>query len=163
MSKHRIQIFSILLVSALAVWPLGLVPAQEASQKTLEPPAPAYHSSPPREPLPQTLDPLEFSNDHSVFVAYSLAAKIKPLLYQVPCYCGCGARHGHNSLLDCFTGTHGVKCHMCQKEVLFCFAEEKKHKSPDEIRKELADGNAWNLDLAREVEPLYLRLKQQTK
>lgn len=128
----------------------------EETHKALELP---YHASPPHVPLSATLDAVQFDGDHSAFVAYRLAAKTKPILYQVPCYCGCGTQHDHKSLLDCFTGTHGVKCHACQKEVIFCFTESKKGKSAMEIRQGLAAGEAWKLNLSQEVERLYPELR----
>jgi hypothetical protein len=96
-----------------------------------------YHDRRSVEPLPATLDPNEFQENHSAFVAYSLAARVPGLLYQMPCFCGCDRTQAHRSLLDCFVGRHGGICLLCQKEVLFCFAQDKTGKTPVQIREAL--------------------------
>src|SRR5262249_20820 len=84
-------------------------------------PEPGYHRSIPTKPLPPTLDPEQFRGDRNAFAAYTLAGQAKAVLYQVPCLCPCQKLAGHQSLLDCFVGRHGVHCHICQKEAVFCF------------------------------------------
>src|SRR5260370_23476186 len=83
---------------------LRLNAKQAAAQS--EEPVPAYHAQPPGEALPETLDPAQFDNP-VVKNSYALAAKVKKVLYQQPCYCHCDRAHGHTSLLNCFTTTHG--------------------------------------------------------
>ena len=105
----------------------------------------AYHANPPTGPLPVTIDPSELRGNRKAFVIYSVAAQIRELMYQVPCYCGCDEIRGHESLLDCFTTRHGITCGLCQKEALFCYLE-RTAKTPAEIREALATGKA-NVDL----------------
>jgi hypothetical protein len=109
----------------------------------------AYHNNPPTEPLPATLDPAQFASDRGAFVAYRVAAEERELLYQVPCYCPCDRKYGHKSLLDCFTTKHGSLCLECQKEAVFCYLQRNNRKNPEEIRKDIAAGKAWDLDLSR--------------
>jgi len=52
------------------------------------------------------MDPALFT-EPIVQNAYAVAAKIKNILYQQPCYCHCDRSHGHTSLLDCFASKHG--------------------------------------------------------
>jgi len=74
-----------------------------------EEPVPAFHNEPPQGPLPGTVSPTEFS-DVVVQNAYILAARVKRILYQQPCYCHCDRSQGHKSLLDCFASKHGAEC-----------------------------------------------------
>ncbi|SRR5579872_1289598 len=122
---------------------LTAAPSQQTSG------SPAFHDHAPREPLPDTLDPISFKDNRNAFVAYTLASRVKSILYQVPCYCGCDREKGHSSLLDCFTGNHGIRCHMCQREVIFCYLRDKHGTSVSEIRKDLASGRASRLNLEK--------------
>jgi hypothetical protein len=79
---------------------------------------------------------------------YTLAAKVKPVLYQEPCYCGCDKEVGHKSLLDCFTDYHGAHCILCKKEAAFTYSESQQGKSAAEIRKEIMDGKWKEVNLA---------------
>jgi Protein of unknown function with PCYCGC motif len=123
----------------------------------------AYHDHPPSEPLPATLDPAQFHDDHAAFVSYTLAARIADTLYQVPCYCPCRKGLGHESLLDCYTSKHGVRCPTCQREVLFCFLQHKKGKTPAQIREAMAKGKAAKLDLPKYIDHLYSKIQDGRK
>ncbi len=123
----------------------------------------AYHDHPPQEPLPPTLDPEAYRENHAAFVSYKLAAAIKNTLYQVPCYCPCRRGLGHQSLLDCYTSKHGELCPTCQREVLFCYLQQKKGKSPAEIRDAMAKGKAAKLNLAKTVDRLYQEIQRAGK
>ena len=81
--------------------------ARSAAQQNsaADEPVPAYHTQLPPGELPQTMDPAEFDNP-VVKNSYALAAKVKKVLYQQPCYCHCDRSAGHGSLLDCFTSKH---------------------------------------------------------
>jgi hypothetical protein len=117
-----------------------------------------FHDQPSADRLPATLDPAQFQDNRGALVAYTLAGQIEQTLYQVPCYCGCDKEQGHRSLLDCFTGKHGTLCHICQKEVIFCFLAQKKGKSAAQIRTAMAKGNAAKLDLNKYVKRLYAQM-----
>ncbi len=121
----------------------------------------AYHKDAPKGPLPATLDPqavvnqlLQPKDAPTVIVIYSVAAKIKDALYQVPCYCGCDKSGGHESLLDCFTTFHGVGCGTCQMEVIYVFEQVKGGKKPTEIRDAMERGE-WGGDVADYVQKHY--------
>lgn len=115
----------------------------------------AYHDHPSTEPLPETLDPSQFASNHVAFVVYRVAAQIKQTLFQVPCYCPCDRRQGHTSLLDCYRDRHGVACPTCQKELLFCFRELQKAKTPAQIREAIERGKAWKIDVAKSAQRIY--------
>lgn len=120
----------------------------------------AYHNAPPTEPLPMTLDPAPFANNRSAFVAYSLARKIREVLYQVPCYCGCDRFSDHKSLLDCFTTKHGVGCHICQRGVIFAREQARTGKTAAEIREAMERGGLGGFDRDKYVDDHYDEYKQ---
>lgn len=153
------------VVSLLSILTAGALLATAYPASRTEMPAPqeahryAYHDHPSSQPLPDTLDAAQFEGDHMAFVCYSLAHQIRQVLYQVPCHCPCDKKLGHESLLDCYVGKHGVGCPTCQKELLFCFLQSQKGKSPAQIRDAIAKGKAWKLDLVKYTERLYLQLQ----
>ena len=156
---------AVIFLIAITGFGFGLAYAQNASQtdgksaaqtKTQPTDIPAYHSSASKEPLPETLDPSQFSDLQTQNV-YALAAKVKSVLYQQPCYCpligGQGSsrsdkEHGHTSLLSCYTDRHASVCALCQKEAVFSYSESKKGKTAAEIRKEIIDGKWKDVDLS---------------
>jgi Protein of unknown function with PCYCGC motif len=115
----------------------------------------AYHNQAPTAPLPPTLEPNLFSENKAAFVAYSIAGKIRELLYQEPCYCGCDRAVGHESLLDCYTGRHGVTCGKCQIEVFFIYEASKRGLNAAQIRTEMEQGDVWKLKLNEYVNAHY--------
>jgi hypothetical protein len=108
---------------------------------------PAFHAEPPKDPLPDTLDPAQFLDAQTRNI-FMLAAKVKPILYQQPCYCGCDKEVGHKSLLDCFTDFHGAHCVLCKKEAVFTYTESQQGKTAAEIRKEIIDGKWKQVELS---------------
>jgi Protein of unknown function with PCYCGC motif len=114
-----------------------------------------YHDHLPAQELPVTLGPAEFKENRSAFAAYTLAAGIKTILYQVPCYCGCDKERGHESLLDCFTSRHGVHCPICQKEVFYCDEQATKRHTAAWIREQLEKGKSDQVDLAKSLHRFY--------
>src|ERR1700731_1468364 len=77
--------------------------SKEHSPTSTSPRDSPYHRHPPTGPLPVTIDPAKFEDNRRAYVAYSIAAQIKELLYQEPCFCHCRKFEGHKSLLDCYT------------------------------------------------------------
>lgn len=107
----------------------------------------SYHRHPPKGPLPVTLDPERFKENPPAYVAYSLAARIKAVLYQEPCFCRCSATRGHRSLLDCYTDDHASVCPICQVEAIFAFKEHQCGKSPRQIRKAMLRGELTRMNV----------------
>lgn len=101
---------------------------------------PSYHAYALKPPYPATLDPKRFPDALNRNV-YALAAKIRPVLYQQPCYCYCDRHEGHKSLLDCFVGTHGAECDICQKEAVLSYQLTQKGKTPAQIRAAIVHGD----------------------
>lgn len=122
--------------------------AQQSTDATPKATIPAYHAGPPKGPLPETMSPSEFSDPLSQNL-YRMASnpKLKRILYQEPCYCGCDKHAGHTSLLDCYVDRHGAGCDVCRKEMVFANDEMHKGKTAAQIRKEIVDGDWTSVDL----------------
>jgi hypothetical protein len=97
--------------------------------------------------LPITLDPSQFAGDKVAFVAYSVAEKIRALLYQEPCYCECDLLAGHESLLDCYTSRHARGCEKCQAEAFFIYEQSSLGKNADQIRRAMDNGDYRKIDV----------------
>lgn len=113
---------------------------------------PAYHATPPKAPLPDTLDPKIFTDAPNQNI-YALAAKEKAVLYQQPCYCRCDKHAGHKSLLDCYMDRHGSVCDVCKKEAVFVYQQSKLGKTPAQIRAAIIQGKWKDADLAQYSTP----------
>ncbi len=107
---------------------------------------PAYHKNPPKGALPETQDPKQFPDAVNQNV-YALAAKIKKVLYQQPCYCMCDHEYGHQSLLDCYVSTHAAVCSTCRMEAVYAYEQSQKGKSAAEIRKGIINGDWRKVDM----------------
>jgi hypothetical protein len=107
---------------------------------------PSYHAYALKPPMPATMDPKMFPDTLNRNV-YALAAKIKPVLYQQPCYCYCDRSVGHKSLLDCYASEHGSQCDICQKEAVLAYQLTQKGKTPEQIRAAIIRGDWKSVDL----------------
>jgi hypothetical protein len=141
---------------------LALVPQQAASklaqdatspQSAADEAVPAFHAQAPREELPATMDP-ELFTDPVVQHAYAVAARIKKVLYQQPCYCHCDRSQGHKSLLDCFASKHGSGCGTCIYEDFYAFEQSGKGKSAAQIRAGIVKGEWKSVDATKYKQPL---------
>lgn len=101
---------------------------------------PAHHTAPSKEPLPNTLDSAQFK-DGLTQNSYAMAARIKPVLYEQPCYCFCDRTDSHTSLLDCFVGTHATTCNICRMEGIYAYEQTQKGQTPEQIRKAIIRGD----------------------
>lgn len=114
---------------------------------------PAHHESAPTGALPETLSPTLFS-EAVAQNAYNLAARIKKVLYQQPCYCHCDRNQGHASLLDCFAGQHAAECGVCVNELFYSYEQTRKGKTPAQIREGIERGEWHKVDLKKYSTPL---------
>lgn len=128
----------------------GAAQMQDRMQMDMSGPAdsgiPSYHAYALKPPFPKTLDPKQFPDALNRNV-YAVAATIKPVLFQQPCYCYCDRHAGHKSLLDCYATTHGSECDICQKEAVFAYQQTRKGKTPAQIRAEIIDGDWKSVNL----------------
>jgi hypothetical protein len=111
-------------------------------------PVPAHHTQAPADALPETMDQARFENP-VVKNAYALAAKVKKVLYQEPCYCHCDRSQGHGSLLDCFTSAHGSMCNICIGEAFYSYEQTRKGKTPAQIRAGIQSGEWQKVDTTK--------------
>jgi hypothetical protein len=135
---------------------MGVAIAPRASSRQSqgsEEPVPAFHNEAPTGQLPETLGPSLFSNV-VVQNAYALAARVKKVLYQQPCYCHCDRSQGHKSLLDCFTSTHGSGCGVCMREAIYSYEQSKKGKTAAQIRQGIERGEWQQVDMSKYQTPV---------
>lgn len=160
MRNKRVVVSDIMCVSLavmFALVPVGatshLARAQSVSQNGHEEPVPAFHSEVPQGALPATMDPTLFTNI-VIQNAYSVAARVKKVLYQQPCYCRCDRSQGHGSLLDCFASKHASGCEICVREGLYAYEQTHKGRSSAQIREGVERGEWRQVDLSKYQAPL---------
>jgi hypothetical protein len=118
-----------------------------------EEPVPAFHNQPPQGQLPGTVSPTEFS-DVVVQNAYILAARVKRILYQQPCYCHCDRSQGHESLLDCFASKHGAACGVCMREAIYSYEQSRQGRTAGQIRAGIERGEWQQVDMTKYQTPV---------
>jgi hypothetical protein len=146
--KRAVVCGAVLFGVALGLAALPQHAASNASQAPNDEPVPAFHSEVPKGPLPATMDPAEFSG---VLVqnAYTLASRVKRVLYQQPCYCHCDRSQGHGSLLDCFASKHAAECGVCIREGLYSYEQSRKGKTAAQIREGIERGEWQQVDVSK--------------
>jgi hypothetical protein len=148
-AKRTLICGTILVLCALAYI---LVPSRaaftSAAQAESQEAVPAFHTEVPKGAMPATLDPAQFS-DILVQNAYTLAARVKRVLYQQPCYCHCDRSQGHGSLLDCYTGKHAAECGVCLREAFYSYEQSRKGKSAAQIRDGIEKGEWRTIDISK--------------
>jgi hypothetical protein len=156
-----IQKCSALFVLIACALGLLMVPQQSISSASHPSPlgepqsatdVPAFHNEAPAGALPATMSPDNFS-DPVVQNAYALAAHVKKVLYQQPCYCRCDRSQGHESLLDCFVSKHGAGCETCVREDLYSYEQTHKGKTPTQIRAGIIQGEWQSVDISKYQTP----------
>jgi hypothetical protein len=130
---------------------LAVIPQRAASRSAQAPsaePVPAFHTEVPKGPLPATMNPSEFSG---VLVqnAYTLASRVRRVLYQQPCYCHCDRSQGHGSLLDCFVSKHAAECGVCLREGFYSYEQSRKGKTAAQIREDIERGEWQQVDISK--------------
>jgi hypothetical protein len=135
-------------ISSAALIGFGIGTAYVNAQSSAAEDVPAFHANPPSAPLPATLDPKLFPDAQTQSI-YALAAKVKPVLYQQPCYCHCDRHVGHTSLLDCYVDRHGSVCDVCKKEAVYAYEQSKQGKTAAQIRAAIIQGKWKEADLSK--------------
>jgi hypothetical protein len=141
---------------------LGSASGPHGDKRDSKPPQSPYHKHPPKDPVPRTLEPETVKQLPAAYVAYRIAAQIPEVLYQEPCFCPCRRLEGHQSLLDCYVGTHGRKCAVCQLLAIFAFEQHKLGKSPKQIRKGMFRNKWLETDLQNYIHD-YLSAERATE
>lgn len=161
MRGKRAILCGVILLSLAAV--LVVIPQRAASrlpagvagaaQSANDEPVPAFHSEIPKGSLPETMSPTLFT-DVVVRNAYTIAAKVKKVLYQQPCYCHCDRSQGHGSLLDCFASKHAAGCQICIREDFYAYEQSRKGKTGAQIRLGIEHGEWEQVDISKYQTPL---------
>jgi hypothetical protein len=157
------MVLGFLILASLGLAQLSpvLLPTVDAAGGQMKMPAdnegtPSYHSYVLLAPYPPTVNPNQFY-DALVQNAYRMAAKVKPVLFQQPCYCRCDLNNGHKSLLDCYGGTHASVCDVCLKEGIFAYEQTNKGKTPAQIRAAILHGDWQAVNLQNYSKPMTVR------
>ena len=151
-TKSRIISGAILFGVALGIT-IAAPHAASRQAQSAEEPVPAFHNEAPKGQLPETLGPAQFTNV-VVQNAYNLAARVKRILYQQPCYCHCDRSQGHGSLLDCFAGKHASVCEICIREGLYSYEQSHKGKTAAQIRAGIERGEWRDVDVSKYGAPI---------
>lgn len=138
----------LLVLPQFAASPSQQTGAMQHSAASPDESIPAFHAKAPQGALPPTMAPGLFS-DIRTFNAYSLAARIKKVLYQEPCYCRCDRSQGHGSLLDCYVSRHAAECDVCQMEDFYSYEHTRKGKTPAQIRDGIIRGEWQHVDTSK--------------
>jgi hypothetical protein len=145
-SRKILAVFGTIALAGVAL--LAIPRGAESRAAQGSEPTPAYHSQAPQGALPQTLDPASFNN-LVVQNAYAVAAKVKRVLCQQPCFCHCDRSIGHESLLDCYVGKHASVCDVCMKEAFYAYEQTMKKKTPAQIRDGILHGEWQQVDVSK--------------
>src|SRR5260221_11182832 len=151
-AKSRIICCAILCGAALGMAFAAPLAASDVAQ-AVEESVLAFHNEAPQGQLPDTLSPSQFT-DVAVQNAYVLAARVKKILYQQPCYCHCDRSQGHTSLLDCFASKHGSNCGVCMREAIYSYEQSHKGKTAAQIRTGIERGEWREVDMSKYATPL---------
>jgi hypothetical protein len=148
---NRLGITAAAIVLVSSVFFIGDAARAQFGGITLD--VPAYHSAPPTTKLGATLPPGDFPNDPTAQRSYAAAAKIKPLLYQLPCYCHCDREMGHTSLFSCFQDRHASVCGTCKMELYYAYTESRKGRTAQDIRVGIMRGDWTKVDMSKWAAP----------
>lgn len=134
----------------LVTWAHSASPRQNSALE----PVPAYHAAPPKGRLAPTLPPKDFPNDPVAQHAYAAAARMEPILYQLPCYCHCDKEMGHTSLLSCYQDRHASECAVCKMEAYYAYQMSRRGETAKQIRAGIIRGAWQKVNLSNWQKPL---------
>lgn len=113
-----------------------------------------YHQTARSRQLGPTLPFSDFPNDPLAQHAYAAAAKIEPLLNQLPSTCTSARPKDRASLLKCFQNRQASRCPTCQREAYYAYQESRNGKNARQIRKGILKGAWKSVNLSRWKQPL---------
>jgi hypothetical protein len=140
----------------LAVLLAGITVASYAQWSNPANDVPAYHPSAPLKvsALPPILSGAQLTGENFRYPwqvhVYQKSAKVRNVLYQLPCNCRCDRALGHTSLRSCFEGLHGTECSTCAKEGIYAYQQTKLGKTPAQIRAGIARHEYESIDLNKQ-------------
>lgn len=130
--KFSLALGALVLIQLLPAPQLELLPC--ASAETAKDKVAASG----KEELAPVLDPGTFVG--LAQMGYAAAKGCPQVIAHIFCYCGCDITDNHKSLLDCFTGLHGVDCHICQEEALQALRQYRNGDSLAVIQQSIDEG-----------------------
>lgn len=122
-------------------------------------PAPTARPAGSATGLAPTLPATDFPDNPVAQHAYATAAKIEPLLNQLPSECG-KTQIGHATLLNCFQNRQASQCKACQKEDYYAYRESREGDSTRQIRRQILQGAWKNVHLSRWKTPLLVKIAE---
>jgi hypothetical protein len=84
---------------------------------------------------PPVMDPSRYFG--AAAMGYAAAKAAPEVMAKLFCYCGCDETDSHNALIDCFTGNHGMDCHICQEEAVLALRMYRDGATMTEIQKRI--------------------------
>lgn len=129
-----VGVAGVIFAAAACAAPAGKPKADKAGPE----PAPAAATHAPANSAltyngPPVMDPSLASG--MAAVGYASAKAAPEVMAKLFCYCGCDMTDNHSSLVDCFTGNHGMDCHICQEEAVIGLRMYRDGASIQEIQK----------------------------
>ncbi len=109
-----------------------------ASAGTASSPAATQTAADSDENLPPVLPSEQFLG--AAAMGYAAAKNCPKVCHHLFCYCGCDITDNHKSLLDCFTGYHGVDCHICQEEAMLALRMSRNDEPLASIQRAIDEG-----------------------
>jgi hypothetical protein len=103
--------------------------------------------------LAPTLPPRDFSGNPVAEHAYAAAARIEPLLRQLPSYCGHG-KSSRTNLLSLYQTRNASACNVSLKETFYAFQQSREGKTVSQIRRGIIHGNWRHVNLSKWRAPL---------
>ena len=120
-------------------------------------PAPSVGTAPSASGLSPTLPASDFPDNPVAQHAYATAAKIEPLLNQLPSECGKNET-GSATLLNCFQDRKASDCNACQKEDYYAYHESRAGDSVHQIRQGILQGAWKSIHLGSWKTPLIVKI-----
>ena len=119
----RISRFFLVIALSVCMLPLFGLATQADQSGPPGPPGPSAPKANPAKDVPEKEEPLQPVLPPEQFfgpaaMGYAAAKGCPHVCHHLFCYCGCDVTDNHKCLLDCFTGTHGADCHICQEEAM---------------------------------------------
>lgn len=70
-------------------------------------------------------------------IGYASAKAAPEVMAKLFCYCGCDQTDSHSALIDCYTGIHGMDCHICQEEAVLALKMYRDGATIGEIQRRI--------------------------
>lgn len=165
MSNNQPRVITITLFLAISALANPAVPAEDTKTKgkhaakqntattnTAKEVADAGQLTKSSDSKPARKEVLDTTNMAGMaMIGYASAKACPEVVEKLFCYCGCDETDKHSSLLDCFTSTHGLDCHICQEEAVLALKLHKDGVSIPDIQKAIDDKYRQDYPFAEET------------